>query len=86
MEFRGFYQRVPTKLNRTGARDEKPVEYAVMDSGEDWLMRPVLEGLCGFESLRNGVLSLEDIAVMNDALDVRAENEARYRRAHADER
>jgi hypothetical protein len=47
-------------------------------------MRPVLEGLCRYESLIDGSLDLEDIARMNDALDVRAENEARYRKAMKD--
>ena len=40
-------------------------------------MRPVAEGLCKYESLKDGTLSLEDIALMNDALTVRAENERR---------
>lgn len=41
-------------------------------------MRPVLEGLCKYESLRDGALDLEDMADMNDALDVKYENERRY--------
>lgn len=45
------------------------------------MMRPVLEGLCKYESLLDGTLGLEDILVMNDALDVKYENEARYRKA-----
>lgn len=40
-------------------------------------MRPVLAGLCQYESLKDGTLDLSDIALMNDALDVRAENERR---------
>ena len=48
-----------------------------MASGEDWLMRPVLEGLCSYESLINGTLDLFDVARMNEALDVRFENERR---------
>lgn len=44
-------------------------------------MRPVLEGLCRYESLKDGTLDLADIAKMNDALDVRNENQNRYRRA-----
>jgi hypothetical protein len=52
-----------------------------MEDGEDWLMRPVLEGLCKYESLFDGVLDLEDLARMNDALDVKFENETRYRKA-----
>lgn len=52
-----------------------------MGEGEDWLLRPVLEGLCQYESLKNGNLDLEDISKMNDALDVRNENQNRYRKA-----
>jgi hypothetical protein len=44
-------------------------------------MRPVLRGLCKYESLKDGTLDLCDIALMNDALDVQDENEARYREA-----
>jgi hypothetical protein len=50
-----------------------------LDTGEDWLMRPVLRGCCRFESLLDGTLSLEDVADLNDALDVQDENERRYR-------
>lgn len=44
-------------------------------------MRPVLEKMCLYESLKDGTLDLEDLARMNDELDVRAENERRYRKA-----
>jgi hypothetical protein len=44
-------------------------------------MRPVIKGLCKFESLKDGTLDIMDIALMNDALDVQYENEARYREA-----
>jgi uncharacterized protein DUF6889 len=53
-----------------------------MGDSEDWIMRPVLEGMCRYESLKNGELDLADIARMNDALDVRTENEQRYRKAN----
>lgn len=46
-----------------------------MPGGEDWLLAPVTAGMCRFESLRDGTLGLEDIALMNDALAVRADNE-----------
>jgi hypothetical protein len=52
-----------------------------MGTKEDWLMRPVLEKMCLYENLKNGVLDLEDVAKMNDCLDVKAENENRYREA-----
>lgn len=53
-----------------------------MGDDEDWLLRPVLEGMCKYESLKDGFLDLEDIAKMNDALDVKIENENRYRKAN----
>lgn len=53
-----------------------------MAQGEDWLLRPVIEGMCRYESLKDGTIDLEDIARMNEALDARAENEKRYRKAN----
>lgn len=44
-------------------------------------MRPVLAGCCRYESLVDCSLGLADIALLNDALDVQAENERRYLRA-----
>jgi hypothetical protein len=40
-------------------------------------MRPVLRGLCRFESLKDGSLDLGDVALMNAAIDVETENNAR---------
>lgn len=48
-----------------------------MASGEDWIMRPVLRGMCRYESLLEGAIDLFDIARMNEALDVNDENERR---------
>ena len=53
-----------------------------MNDGEDWIMRPVLRGLCKYESLKDGSIDLSDIARMNDALAVEQENERRYREAN----
>ena len=55
-----------------------------MADGEDWLMRPVGEGMCRYESLLDGTLGLEDIARMNDFIDVRDENQRRFRKANED--
>ena len=41
-------------------------------------MRPCMEGMCLYESLKDGTLSLFDVARMNDALDVKNENQRRY--------
>lgn len=49
--------------------------WATLPGGEDWLLRPVVRGMCRYESLKDGSLDLADIALMNDALDVVAENE-----------
>ena len=48
---------------------------------ESFLLRPVMEGLCKYESLIDGTLDLCDIMKLNDALDVRYENQHRYQEA-----
>lgn len=53
-----------------------------MPDGDDWVLRPVIEGMCKYESLIDGTLDLVDLARMNDCLDVKAENEHRYRKAN----
>ena len=45
-----------------------------MEEGEDFLLRPVINGMCRFESLKDGTIDLYDIVLMNEALDVQAEN------------
>jgi hypothetical protein len=57
-----------------------------MTDEEYWIMRPVLEGMCLYESLVNGVLDLADVSRMNEALDVRAELRARVQDAVEAER
>jgi uncharacterized protein DUF6889 len=51
-----------------------------MEDDEGWLMRPVTEKMCSYESLKNCAVDLEDVARMNAALDVKAENEFRFRK------
>jgi hypothetical protein len=46
-------------------------------SGEDFLWRPLMAGLCHYESVVDGTLDLADIALMNELLDVQAENNRR---------
>lgn len=53
------------------------MNFVRMGNGEDWLMRPILRGLCSYESLKNGVLDLADFALMNQAIDVELENTRR---------
>jgi len=51
-----------------------------MTDGEDWVMRPVLEGMCLYESLLDGTIGLHDIDRMNEALDIRGRNREIARR------
>jgi hypothetical protein len=46
----------------------------------NWVMRPVEFGYCDMKSLRDGSLGLEDLAIMNDAIEARLENERRMHR------
>lgn len=48
-----------------------------MTSEEDLLFRPLLEGMIKYESLKNGEIDLLDVAKMNEALDVKFENQKR---------
>jgi hypothetical protein len=48
-----------------------------MRDDEYWIMRPVMEGLCKYESLIDGTLDLGDVSRLNEALDVRDENRSR---------
>jgi hypothetical protein len=54
-----------------------------MRPGEGWLLRPVLRGMCKYESLKDGTLTLCDIALMNEALDVEDENQSRAAEAQS---
>jgi hypothetical protein len=44
-----------------------------LGNGEDYLLRPVIRGMCGYESLVDGTLDLHDIFLMNEALDIAEE-------------
>lgn len=44
---------------------------------EDALMRPVLRGMVRFESLLDGSISLADLMLCNEAIDVENENNRR---------
>lgn len=50
-----------------------------LPDGMDFLLRPVREGMCRYESLRDGTLTLEDILLMNAYLDNDAHNLAKIR-------
>lgn len=49
-----------------------------MADSEDWLFRPVFRGLLKAESLVDGSVDLEYVALLNEAIDV--ENENTHRR------
>lgn len=52
-----------------------------MVGGEDWLLRPVMRGMCRYESLIDGTLTLADVALMNEAIEVETENKYRIQKA-----
>lgn len=56
-------------------------EPVFMPDGEDWLWRPMERGFCTFVQMKDNSLYIEDIAKMNDVIDVRDENEVRARKA-----
>ena len=45
------------------------------------MLAPVLAGMCRYESLKDGTLDLADIALMNDMLALRADNDHLMREA-----
>lgn len=47
------------------------------EPGDDWMLRPVLRGLISYESLLDRTINIEDIALLNDAIDVADENARR---------
>ena len=51
-----------------------------LPNGEDFLLAPVKAQMCKYESLLDGTLGLEDIALMNDFLMMEADNQAEARR------
>jgi Family of unknown function (DUF6889) len=48
-----------------------------MQDDEDFVMRPVLRGMCRYESLKDGTIDLVDLGTMNDAISVELENQLR---------
>ena len=79
-----FFRRPPLGFEPCG--ESCGIRWVTLPDGQDWLMRPVLRGLCRYEGLKDGTLSLEDVALMNDALTVQEENERRFMAAKEKER
>ena len=80
----GFFAEPPLGFEPCG--EGCGIRWVTLPDGQDWLMRPVLRGLCRYEGLKDGTLSLEDVALMNDALTVQEENERRFMAAKEKER
>lgn len=40
-----------------------------MPNGMDYILRPVLAGMCRYESIFDGSLSMEDVLIMNYYID-----------------
>lgn len=52
-----------------------------MAEDEDWAFRPVMRGMLRAESLVDGTVDLEFLALCNEAIDVEIENQHRLNRA-----
>ncbi|WP_410071738.1 DUF6889 family protein [Serratia liquefaciens] len=48
------------------------------------MLRPVHASMCSYESIKDGSLTLADIALMNESLDVEAENNYLIKKWQAD--
>ncbi len=85
LNFAPFFSRARAQFQESWDRHPRfqPVS---MPNGLDWLLRPVLRGLCRYESLIDGTLHIEDIAEMNDLLNVADENQSRAQAAAEKER
>ncbi|HCK02920.1 MAG TPA: hypothetical protein DHV72_23255 [Serratia grimesii] len=55
-----------------------------MAKGRSFLLRPVHARMCSYESIKDGTLTLADIALMNESLDVEAENNYLIKKWQAD--
>lgn len=47
-----------------------------LPEGMDFLIRPVRSGMCRYESLKDGTLTLEDVLIMNVYMDNESHNRA----------
>jgi hypothetical protein len=55
-----------------------------MAEKQDWMYRPVIEGMVSADKLYDCSLDLFHFAEMNEAIDVKLENERRFREANKD--
>jgi hypothetical protein len=77
-----FFSRKPARIDRQAPGIS--YEPASLGDVRDFVMGPVLAGMCKFESTKDGTLDLADFATMNEAMMVRSENE--WRSAEAEKR
>lgn len=68
------------RVNRK-AQPDSGVKLVDLPDGLMYMMRPVIQGMCKYESLIDGSLDLADVALMNAALQVDAENQLRLAEA-----
>lgn len=80
-----FFSRKTLEFERRGKRPPS-FEPVSLPDGLSWLLTPVKQGMCRYESLLDGTLSLADIALMNEVLQAEGENESRAYKAAEDNR
>ena len=57
-----------------------------MRDGLGWVMAPVAAGMIRYESLKDGSITIDDLADMNEYLIITSENKRRAREAAEKER
>ncbi|MBK3400048.1 DUF6889 family protein [Methylobacterium ajmalii] len=80
-----FFSRKALEFEPRGKRPPSFDAVALPD-GLSWLLTPVRRGMCRYESLLDGTLSLADIALMNDLIQAEGENESRAYKAAEEDR
>lgn len=72
---RRFFLYRPVAFSPTGRTSN--VQLVELGEGKNFIMRPIMRGICKYESAIDGTLRLVDFAKMNEAMDVFDENERR---------
>ena len=63
------------------AQNHRGAHLISMPDNVGWMFRPMVEGYCTYKDLIDGTLRLYDVAVLNDVIDVRNENDRRLEEA-----
>jgi hypothetical protein len=71
----GYLDKCEAFFGKKRSRLEFPNENSGIKIEEDWidlyfLTRPVTAGMCSYESLKNGNITVEDLFEMHDALNL----------------